>query len=116
MTFVKYFRNTEESQEGELKEALVCEVKAVNEALGGKDYLDGDLATSADMALYPKIRHCLVAAKHFKGFQVPAECGAFLAYADRFSQRESAKATYYPDESIIEGWAPKVGISISGKL
>lgn len=113
--FVDYIRNTDESLESDHKANLLEELKGVNshlEATGGP-FLDGASVTSVDLALYPKFRHCLVACAAFKGLELEtADFSHFLRYMESFASRASAQSTFYPDEAIIEGWRPKVGIQV----
>ena len=73
-------------------------------------FLDGSKVCSVDLALYPKLRHMVVAAGHFKGFAIPRELTSLRDYMEQMAKRESVRSAYYPDEYIIEGWKPKVGL------
>ncbi len=109
--FVKFFTNKDTGLEQTLRESLVAELKAIDAALQGKTFLGGNDICSVDLALFPKLRHCQVACGHFKGFAVPDECSALAAYMGAMAERPSVVATYYPDDYILEGWKPKLGLS-----
>ena len=108
-SFAKYVKNKSKLDEKHLKHALEDEIKMLDEALKGKVFLDGPKLCSVDLGLYPKIRHMIVAAGHFKGFAVPAECSNFLKYVELMESQQSVKNVFYPDSYIIEGWASKAG-------
>ena len=74
-------------------------------------FLDGSKVCSVDLALYPKLRHMAVAAGHFKSFAIPAELTSLLGYMNVMAERDSVRSAYYPDEYILQGWKPKVGLS-----
>jgi len=110
--FVKYFTNEHPENEAELKGNLTKELESINTALqnSGGPFLDGSKVCSVDLALYPKLRHMVVAAGHFKGFAIPREFTSLRDYMEQMAKRESVRSAYYPDEYIIEGWKPKVGL------
>jgi len=109
--FVKFFTNGDAAAEPALRDGLAAEVKAIDAALQGKTFLGGDDVCSVDLALYPKLRHMAVACGHYKGFAVPQECAALASYMKAMAKRPSVVDTYYPDEYILEGWQPKLGLS-----
>ena len=70
-------------------------------------YIGGAGVCAQDLAVYPKLKHMQVALGHFRKWTIPEELAAVRAYIALMADRASAKATLYPDDAIVEGWAPK---------
>ncbi|QDZ19766.1 glutathione S-transferase [Chloropicon primus] len=115
--FVKYITNKEPEKEDDLKQSLLAEVSSLNTHVEanqakGLDFLDSRPAVcSVDLALYPKLKHVCVVLSHYKGLEIRKGYGGIQAFMDNFEIKRETEATFYPDEYILEGWKPKVGIS-----
>mmetsp|Transcript_1993 Transcript_1993/g.7287 ORF Transcript_1993/g.7287 Transcript_1993/m.7287 type:complete len:225 (-) Transcript_1993:24-698(-) len=113
-SFVKFVTNADPGKEAELKDALLAEIKSLDAYLRENegDYLGGARVCSVDVALYPKVKHVCVAAEHYKELQLRKTFSAMDAWMKAFEESVETEDTYYPDEFIVEGWGPKVGLPV----
>ena len=74
--------------------------------------MGGARVCSVDVALYPKVKHVCVAAEHYKGLQLRKTFSAMDAWMKAFEESVETEDTFYPNEFIVEGWGPKVGLPV----
>ena len=105
--FVKHFKAAPEDV-GATGDALVAELASLDAFLKEHGpYIGGEGVCAQDLAVYPKLKHMQVALGHFRKWTIPEDLAAVRAYIALMADRASAKATLYPDDAIVEGWAPK---------
>ncbi|XP_002735493.1 uncharacterized protein LOC100367522 [Saccoglossus kowalevskii] len=112
--FAAVLKNRDASAEVHLKNALLTEVRKLNNFLSNSPgvYLDGDTLKLPDCNILPKLYHLKVAAKHFKDFEIPDEMDVLKTYMATAFQTEVFKTTAYPEEEIINGWADHLGVPV----
>ena len=59
----------------------------------------------ADCSLAPKLYHLTVAAKHFKGWEVPESMAALRQYMATVFESSAFTSTVYPEETVVWGWS-----------
>lgn len=101
-------------EEAEKRAALDAELQALNAALsqpGVGPLFGGQSLNATDAALAPKLYHCNVALRHFKGYELPEECGAVRAYLTAAKALPAWKACDYGEEMIIKGWTGHLAVA-----
>lgn len=73
--------------------------------LQGGPLFGGKSINATDAVIAPKMYHTIVALKHFKQWQLPAQMSAIQRYMGAVMQQPEWKATDYGQELIIKGWA-----------
>ncbi|XP_070567539.1 uncharacterized protein [Ptychodera flava] len=105
--FIPFVKNKDASQDETLKKPLVEELKKINDILAkspGK-FVEGDTLKHPDCSMLPKLYHIKVAGKHYKNFEMPADCGALTKYMETAFDTDVFKASQYPEEEVIYGWS-----------
>lgn len=107
--FAAMMKNKEESKESELKEALLAELKKLDDYLANKgcsgDFLLCDSLCELDCQVLPKLRHVQVAGGHYKNFNIPEDFSALNAYIKRGEACDIFKRTCPSDEEFVWGWS-----------
>jgi glutathione S-transferase len=105
--FVGYLKSAEGSAAEEKKSILDSALIDFNGFIATNGpFLGGASVCTADFALAPKLHHMCVALSHHKaGWALGGGMEAVAAYMDVVTAGASWKATIYPDELIVQGWA-----------
>lgn len=106
-SLVRLLKAKDDAQLPELKLALEDALKALDQFFNkvpGK-FLLGDDVSALDCNLAPKLQHVAIAAKHYRDFDIPAECSAVLAYLTAFRETEEWQASACTDDTIVWGWS-----------
>lgn len=107
--FAAMMKNKDVSKDAELNQALLDELKKLNDYLvtkncSGNFLLCGNLC-ELDCQVLPKLRHVQVAGGHFKNFKIPEEYTALHEYIKRGESSDIFKSTCAADEEFIWGWS-----------
>lgn len=104
---VRFLKNKEPEKDAKVTADLADALKGVDKFLseGEGPFLLGKAVSALDCNLAPKLQHSLVAATHYKGFEVPAECTHLQPYMDNMRTTEEWKASACTDDVIIWGWS-----------
>ncbi|KAG2490960.1 hypothetical protein HYH03_010637 [Edaphochlamys debaryana] len=90
------------------KEALVAELQGVEgylrEHAAAGPLFGGHSLNATDASVAPKLYHTVVALRHFRGWELPAEFTAIRKYLDAIKQMPEWKATDYGEAQILKGW------------
>lgn len=105
-SFVSFLKN-KRSDDLELRSKLYESLKAVDEHLRktGGPYLLGSEVSALDCNFGPKIFHILVATKHYKNFEVPAELEFLHKYYNEMSSKPEWAACACTEGTVIWGWS-----------
>nr|XP_043613119.1 glutathione S-transferase DHAR2-like [Erigeron canadensis] len=104
------FLKSKDAKDG-TEHALLDELKALDEHLKNHGpYVNGEIITSVDLRLAPKLYHLEVALGHFKKWTVPDSLPHLQIYTKSLFSRESFEKTKAAKEYIYAGWAPKVNV------
>lgn len=106
-SLVRLLKNKEEEKEAELKQALTDAIDKLEAFLteGKGPYLLGDQISALDCNLAPKLNHIMVAAGHYKAFEIPEKCVKVKQFMNTIKATEEWKASTCPDDVIIWGWS-----------
>lgn len=106
ISFLKSKGDDEEKCRNKLYECL----KAVDDHLQktGGPYLLGSNLSAVDCNFGPKLFHILVAAKHFKQYEVPSELDHLHEYYKQMSAKPEWSASACDDGTVIWGWSSKI--------
>ncbi|XP_078001431.1 chloride intracellular channel protein 5-like [Glandiceps talaboti] len=112
--FAAVLKNRDPSADPQLKNALLAELRKLNNFLTNSPgtFLDGDTLKLPDCNLLPKLYHLKVAAQHFKDFEIPDDMEVLKKYMDTAFQNEVFIATKYPESEINNGWADHLGLPL----
>ena len=105
--FSAWAKNKDSSKDSELKAALTAELERLNEYIGkspGK-LLCSDDWSIADCVLVPRLYHMVAVLKHYKKYTYYNELPHLKAYMETAFASAVFKATDYPKEYILQGWA-----------
>jgi len=88
---------------GQPENALVGELKKLNEYLEGQDtkYLVDNVLSFADCHLLPRLQHIRVAAKAYREFEIPKEFSYLWRYMALAYEQDAFKSTMPSDQDII---------------
>lgn len=104
---VKLLKNKDQDEEQQKKDELAAAIRAVDAVLGEGDgpFLLGNDVSALDCNLGPKLQHIIVAAEHYKGFEIPDDCESVKQYMTAIRQTEQWKAAACEDDVIVWGWS-----------
>ncbi|XP_045160390.2 uncharacterized protein LOC123525413 isoform X2 [Mercenaria mercenaria] len=107
--FAAMMKNKDESKDSELKQALIDELKKLNDYLTNKEcsgnFLLCDNLCELDCQVLPKLRHVQVAGDYYKKFKIPEDFTALQEYIKQGESSDIFKSTCAPDEEFIWGWS-----------
>ena len=114
----KYLKYTEDGDEkdSELKSNLREVLSTLETQLSSAErkgpFLvgDGEMITTIDCSLAPKLFHMKVGIKNFKqtapdSINLESEFPALTSYMNTMFSRDSFKETLYPEETVVWGWS-----------
>lgn len=106
-SFINLLKNKNESDESSLKDALTNALVNLDKFMAetGGPYLLGKGVSAWDCNLAPKLQHIMVAAPHYKNYQVPKDCANIWAYMDHMKGTSPWKGAACTDDVIIWGWS-----------
>lgn len=104
---VRFLKNKDPLQDEKVAAELADALKGVDKFLAGSEgpFLLGKTVSALDCNLAPKLQHTMVAAKHYKGFEVPSECAQLETYMENMRATEEWKGSACKDDVIIWGWS-----------
>ncbi|XP_048742351.2 uncharacterized protein LOC125655865 isoform X2 [Ostrea edulis] len=101
-------KNKDPTKMQTLRQALHSELKKVDEYLGSNDhngqFLLSDRLCEIDCMFLPRLRHVIVAGKHYGGFEIPEEFKHLKEYISNAEQNEIFQSTSCHESEIIHGW------------
>ena len=107
--FAAFMKNKENAKTDELKLALVQELKKMNDYLDSSEqqggFLLGDVLSELDCMILPRLKHILVAGKHYLNFDIPEEFTALTKYIEHGQQCDVFAKTCCANEEILHGWS-----------
>lgn len=106
--FSAWAKNKDPALDAELQAKLTAELEKIDKFLEKSPgtYLCGDSWAIADCVLVPRLYHILTVARHYKNYNPDFESMPHLKkYIDTAFSSEVFKATDYPPEYILKGWA-----------
>lgn len=105
--FINLLKNKEQAEDSSLKEKLKNALLDLDKFMANGDgpFLLGDKVSAWDCNLAPKLHHIMVAAPHYKDFQIPDECANIWAYMQHMKTTDQWKASQCSDDAIIWGWS-----------
>lgn len=105
--FSEYAKNQDASKEAELEAKFTAELQKIEDFLGKSPgaFLCGDSWSIADCVLVPRLYHITVVARHYKRYSKYEEMTNLVKYMDNAFSTDVFKATDYPPEFILHGWA-----------
>lgn len=103
----RMMRNKDQSEDAVWEESLTKVLGRVDAFLGtiGGPFILGEQVCAVDFDLAPQLQHAMVAAPHYKGYEIPKEYKNVVAYMDRMRATPEWKAAACPDDVIIWGWS-----------
>lgn len=104
---VRLLRNKDDAQELSLKDTLSSSLVELDGFLAKTEgpFLLGDSVCALDCNLAPKLKHLAVAASHYKGFEIPAQCTNVAKFMTSMYSSDEWQATACTDDVIIWGWS-----------
>jgi glutathione S-transferase len=105
--FSTWIKNQDKSKDKELEDALTAELQKINDYMGTHSwsFLCSDQWSLADCALVPRLYAIDTVARHYKGYTKIDQLPNLRQYMDMTFATDEFKATDYPQEYIIQGWA-----------
>ncbi len=105
--FSEYAKNQDRDKDAELEAKLTAELQKIDDFLGKSPgpFLCGDSWAIADCALVPRLYHLTVVGRHYKGYSKYEGMQSLVKYMDHTFSTDVFKATDYPPEYILQGWA-----------
>jgi glutathione S-transferase len=111
----KYFKHTPDGddEDNKLREQLEESLKKIDTYLGREEATgpflvgNGELVSLLDCSLAPKLYHLSTGLKGFKNnaIDLQTQFPEVKAFMDVMFERDSFKASKYPEETIIWGWS-----------
>lgn len=105
--FSAWAKHNKEANKDELEAAFTAELKKIDDFLSKSDgpLLCGSAWSVADCALVPRLYHMETVANHFLHYNKMDTFKHVKQYMDHTFSTEEFKATNYPREWILTGWA-----------
>ena len=105
--FSEYAKNQDKTKDAELEAKFTAELERVDQFLGKTPgaFLCGDSWSIADCVLVPRLYHITVVARHYKNYNKYENMQNLVKYMDTAFATDVFKATDYPPEYILQGWA-----------
>ena len=106
-TFSAWVKNDDASKDSELEANTTAELQKLDQFLGKSPgaYLCGDSWAIADCVLVPRLYHLTTVARHYKKYTKYESMPNLMKYMDTAFSSDVFKATDYPREWILPGWA-----------
>ena len=106
-TFSEWAKNTDTGKDAELESKLTSELEKLDKFLEKSPgaYLCGDAWAIADCVLVPRLYHLTTVARHYKKYTKFEGMPHLMRYMETAFSSEVFKATDYPREWILVGWA-----------
>lgn len=107
--FAAMMKNKDAAADTSLKDALIAELKKLDDYLAQKSspgaFLVDNNICELDCQVLPKLRHVQVAGKKYKQFDIPAELSALHQYIQLGEASDVYRKTCPADDQIIWGWS-----------
>ena len=105
--FAEWAKNKNASRDAELEAKVTAELTKVDKFLEKSPgaYLCGDFWAIADCILVPSLYHLTTVARHYKNYTKFESMPHLMHYMETAFSSDVFKATDYPREWILEGWA-----------
>lgn len=86
---------------------MTAELKKIDDFLGKNPgaFLCGDQWAVSDCVLVPRLFHITTVARHYKNYSKWEELPKLSHYMDVAFKTDEFKATGYPPEYVLAGWA-----------
>lgn len=113
-TLASFLKNTDDDRDASLEASLVSSLSRIDAHLASQSadvltntpmFMDGPKMCLVDCSLAPKLHHMLIAADHFKNFEVPEEFAALRAYMDAIFSIEEVSSTCPSRDDVVWGWS-----------
>lgn len=106
-TFIGFLKSKDPSDG--TKEALVAELASFNDYIKDNGpFINGEMISSADLSLGPKLYHLEIALGHYKDWSIPDSLPHLKNYMKTIFSLDSFVKTRALPEDIVAGWGPKV--------
>ena len=105
--FSAWAKNQDKSKDSELEANFTAELKKIDKFLSQckGPLLCGEAWSVADCALVPRLYHIRTVAHYFKNYTKFNDFGNLKKYMEYSFATQEFKATDYPTEWIVAGWA-----------
>lgn len=105
--FVTLMKNRKKCKDDELRQELDAALQKVEHILAqsGGAFLLGEHVSALDCDFAPKLQHILVAASHFKQYELDASCKRLPQYMRRMQQTDAWRRSACADDVIVWGWS-----------
>ncbi|PXF44523.1 Glutathione S-transferase DHAR1, mitochondrial [Gracilariopsis chorda] len=105
--FVTLMKNRDVSKEEQLRQDLDSALQKVEHILAqtGAPFLLGEHVSALDCDVAPKLQHIMVAASHYKKYNVPTSCERLPHYMQRMRQTAAWRQSACADQVIVWGWS-----------
>lgn len=106
-TFIGFLKSKDPSDGTE--QALLDQLTDLNSYLEKNGpFINGEVISSADLSLAPKLYHLEIALGHYKKWSIPDSLTYVKSYMKTIFSRDSFIKTRAQVEDVVEGWRPKV--------
>lgn len=105
--FSNWAKHSKDENSQEAEEAFTAELQKIDDYIGQHPYalLCSDHWSIADCVLVPRLYHIITVASHYLKYDKFTHMRNLLTYMETAFNSDAFKATDYPAEYILTGWA-----------